>query len=117
MFPTLAYAMGDVAGQAAGQQPNPIMSFVPLILMFVIFYFLLIRPQQKKQKEHRMMLENLKRGDRIITAGGIYGRIVEVRDDILTVELAKDVQVQLSRGSVAAVVQKDAKDQAAKESK
>ncbi len=106
MFPTLAHAMGDVAGQAGGQ-PNPIMSFVPLILMFVIFYFLLIRPQQKKQKEHRTMLENLKRGDRIVTSGGLYGRILEVRDDTLTVELAKGVEVQLVRGSVAAVLTKD----------
>lgn len=113
--PTFAYAMGDAAGQAAGQ-PNPVMSFVPLILMFVIFYFLLIRPQQKKQKEHRTMIENLKRGDRIVTAGGLYGRVLEARDDVLLVELAKGVEVQLARGSVAAVLGKEQAKDGAKES-
>jgi len=106
MFVRVAYALGDAAGQAAGQ-PNPVMSFVPLILMFVIFYFLLIRPQQKKQKEHRAMLEGIKRGDRIVTAGGLYGRVVDVRGDVLIVELAKDVHVQVGRAYVAGLVGKE----------
>ena len=70
----IAYAMGQ-GGGAAGNGAAGFTGFIPLILMFVIFYFLLIRPQQKKTKEHREMIASLKKGDRIITSGGIYGRI------------------------------------------
>lgn len=79
-------------------------SMFPLLMMlsiFVIFYFLLIRPQQKKAKEHRQFLENLKRGDRIITAGGIVGEIVTIGDQILTVEIADKVRVEVGRAYVA----------------
>ncbi|MEW5909450.1 MAG: preprotein translocase subunit YajC [Thermodesulfobacteriota bacterium] len=100
----LAYAMGQggAAGQGAG---GGFTAFIPLILMFVIFYFLLIRPQQKKSKEHREMINNLKKGDRIITAGGIHGRITGVEENILTVEIAEKVRVKLNRGNVGAVIQ------------
>jgi len=102
-FENLAHAMGQAP--AGGSQPGgPLMTFMPLILMFVIFYFLLIRPQQKKQKEHKQMLDNLTRGDRIITTGGLYGRIVEVKDDILTVDLGGDVHVQVGRGFISGLV-------------
>lgn len=79
-------------------------SMFPLLMMlsiFVIFYFLLIRPQQKKAKEHRQFLENLKRGDRIITAGGIVGEIVSISDQVLTVEIADKVRVEVGRAYVA----------------
>ena len=69
----IAYAMG--AGGAGGEGAGGFTGFIPLILMFVIFYFLLIRPQQKRTKEHRQMVSNLKKGDRIVTSGGIHGRI------------------------------------------
>jgi preprotein translocase subunit YajC len=78
-------------------------AFVPLIIMFVIFYFLLIRPQQKKTKEHREMINSLKKGDRIITSGGIHGRITGADTDILTVEIADKVRVKVNRGNVAAM--------------
>jgi preprotein translocase subunit YajC len=78
---------------------------VPLILMFVIFYFLLIRPQQKKSKEHREMIGNLKKGDRIVTAGGLHGRITGVSDSTLTVEIAEKVRVKVNRASVSALAQ------------
>jgi preprotein translocase subunit YajC len=74
--------------------------FIPLILMFVIFYFLLIRPQQKKTKEHRQMISDLKKGDRIVTSGGIHGRITGLDENTLTVEIADKVRVKVARSNV-----------------
>ncbi len=100
----IAYAMGQ--GGAAGQGGSGgFASFIPLILMFVIFYFLLIRPQQKKTKEHRQMIENLKTGDRIVTSGGIHGRITGISENALTVEIAEKVRVKVNRGNVSALMQ------------
>jgi preprotein translocase subunit YajC len=101
---SIAYAMGQAGGAAAGGSGG-FASFIPLILMFVIFYFLLIRPQQKKTKEHRQMIENLKTGDRIITAGGMHGRITGVSEGFLTVEIAEKVRVRVNRSSVSAMLQ------------
>ena len=97
----LAYAMGQ-GGEAAGGAGG-FAGFVPLILMFAIFYFLLIRPQQKKAKDHREMVGNLKKGDRIVTSGGIHGRITAVDDTVLTVEISDRVRVKINRGNVAGV--------------
>lgn len=103
----IAYAMGQ--GQASAQGgAGGFSSFVPLILMFAIFYFLLIRPQQKKQKEHRDMVANLKKGDRIITSGGLHGRITGLDENTLTVEIAEKVRVKVSRGNVAALIRASA---------
>ncbi len=99
----IAYAMGKSGVGGAGA--NGFASFVPLILMFVIFYFLLIRPQQKKTKEHRQMVNNLKKGDRIVTSGGLHGRITAVSDSTLTVEISDKVRVKLNRGNVAGLLQ------------
>ena len=77
-------------------------TFLPLILIFAVFYFLLIRPQQRKVKQHKEMLGNLKRGDKIITSGGIIGSIVKVADNReLTVEVAEDVEIKIAPGMVA----------------
>ncbi len=100
----IAYAMGQGGAGAAQGGAGGFASFVPLILMFVIFYFLLIRPQQKKQKEHRNMLSELKKGDRIITTGGLHGRITGLDETTLTLEIAEKVRVKVNRGNVAAVV-------------
>lgn len=100
---SIAYAMGQ--GGAAGQGSGGLTAFIPLILMFVIFYFLLIRPQQKKAKEHREMISNLKKGDRILTSGGLYGTITGADDNTLTVEIAEKVRVKINRGNVAALAQ------------
>jgi len=85
----IAYAMGT--GGAGGEGAGGFAGFIPLILMFVIFYFLLIRPQQKRTKDHRQMISNLKKGDRIITSGGIHGRITGMDETTLTVEIAGNV--------------------------
>ena len=92
-----AYASNGIGGQDWG-------NMFPLLMMlsiFVIFYFLLIRPQQKKAKEHRAFLENLKRGDRVITSGGLCGEIITLGDQVLTLEIADKVRVDVGRGHVA----------------
>jgi preprotein translocase subunit YajC len=83
------------------------MSFLPLVLIFVVFYFLLIRPQQKKLKEHKGMLEALRRGDRVVTGGGIIGTIVKINaDDELVVEIAEGVRVRVLRSTINLVLAK-----------
>jgi preprotein translocase subunit YajC len=101
----VAYAMGT-AGQGGQQGGGGLTAFVPLILMGVIFYFLLIRPQQKKQKEHRAMLGNIKKGDTVITQGGLHGRVTGVTDTVVTLEIAEKVRVKVQRSSIAAIAEK-----------
>lgn len=98
-FESLAYAMAPAAGQ---QQGNPIMLLLPWIAIFAIMYFLLIRPQQKKAKEHKSMLGNLKKSDYVLTAGGIYGRIIGVEGDVLEIEIANGVNIKINRNFVSA---------------
>ena len=95
-------AYAQAAAPAAGGG-DIFMSLMPLMLIFVVFYFLLIRPQQQKVKQHRVMIDNLKRGDQIVTAGGLIGKItkVEAGDSSLTVEIAPNVQVKVVRHTVA----------------
>jgi preprotein translocase subunit YajC len=83
-----------------------LISLMPLLLIFVVFYFLLIRPQQKKMKQHRDMVAALKRGDRVLTAGGIIGSVVKVEDGELLVEIAKDVRVRVARSTISDVLSK-----------
>lgn len=111
----IAYAMGAGGGAQGGA--GGFASIVPLILMFVIFYFLLIRPQQKKTKEHREMIGNLKKGDRVVTAGGLHGRITGVSESTLTVEIAEKVRVKVNRASVSALAQPAPAVQSTKKSK
>jgi len=101
MFDSIALAMGGLGGGNGGAQGNPLGAFVPLILMFAIFYFLLIRPQQKKAKLHKEMIGNLKIGDRIVTNGGIYGTIVRMKDTTIVLEIAEKVQIEMLRNTVA----------------
>ena len=108
----IAYAMGT--GGGGGEGAAGFTGFIPLILMFVIFYFLLIRPQQKKTKEHRQMVASLKKGDRIVTSGGIHGRITGMDEVTLTVEIADKVRVKVARGNVSALAQPAAPSQPAK---
>ena len=78
--------------------------FVPIILVFIVFYFILIRPQQKKQKEHQALVEGLKKNDRIVTIGGLHGRILEVGEGDVTIEIAKGVAVRHERSQIGTVV-------------
>ena len=86
---------------------NGLESFIPIILIFVIIYFLLIRPQQKKIKEHKNMVDNLRRGDQVLTQGGIIGKITKVKEgEEIEVELAKDVKVSVIRSTIVNVLSK-----------
>ncbi len=91
---------GEAAGGLGGLLAGPLPM---LILMFVIFYFLLIRPQQKKAKQHREMLASLRKGDQVVTAGGIIGRITGLQDQIVILEIAPQVRVKVSRASITGV--------------
>ncbi len=106
MFTGLAYAMGPApqGGQGAG---GGLMGFLPMILIFVIFYFLLIRPQQKRAKEHKTMLDNLKKGDKVITSGGEYGIVEEVKGNTVLVKIAENVKVKYGKAYIAALRQAD----------
>ncbi|MDY6903750.1 MAG: preprotein translocase subunit YajC [Thermodesulfobacteriota bacterium] len=105
MFTDIAFAMGQTGGAQPAPQGGGFMGLVPLILIFVIFYFLLIRPQQKKTKEHQEMVNNLKKGDPVITNGGIHGRLTAVDDATVTVEVADRVRIKVSRQSIAGLKQ------------
>jgi len=83
-------------GAAGGQ-------IIPLVLMFAIFYFLLIRPQQKKAKEHRALLESMKKGDNVITAGGVHGKVTSVENDLVTLEVANNVNIKITKSYIAAI--------------
>lgn len=104
-------------GAAAGKGAGGLTSLIPIILMFVIFYFLLIRPQQKKAKEHREMVNHLKKGDRIITSGGLHGRVTAVGESTMTVEIADKVRVKIARGNVTQVLHSSSQPQGTKKSK
>ena len=98
---TLAFAQGT---QAAGPQQNPVMSFLPIIFIFVIFYFILIRPQKKAQKEHAVMLEALKKNDDIVTSGGMYGTVVNIQNDIVTLRVDDNTRIKMQRSSISKVL-------------
>ena len=101
LFASIAHAQEAAAPLA---EPSPFSGILPIILMVVLFYFLLIRPQQKKMKEHKQMVEALRRGDKVVTSGGIHGTVSKVEDDALLVEIAPDVKVKVEKTMVTAVV-------------
>jgi len=113
---SIAYAMGG-PGSAAGGQGGGLTSLIPLILMFIIFYFLLIRPQQKKAKEHKEMLAGLKKGDRIITSGGLYGQVVTLDEETISLEIADKVRVKIGKGYVAGMLKNSSQEQSSKKLK
>ena len=94
------------AATAPGGAMGSLISFAPIILIFLIMYFLMIRPQQKKVKEHRALIEGLRRGDQVVTAGGLIGKVVKVADAELEVELAPNVKVRVVRSTVTQVLSK-----------
>ncbi|MBN2008935.1 preprotein translocase subunit YajC [candidate division KSB1 bacterium] len=93
-------------GSGAGQQPNSFGFFLPIIMIFLIMYFLIFRPQMKKQKEQKLMLEAVKKGDKIVTVGGIFGTVVGIKEkeNVLIVKIAENTKIELVKTSVAKVI-------------
>jgi preprotein translocase subunit YajC len=103
-FVLISPAYAQAAAGAA--QENTLLTFLPMVAIFIVFYFLLIRPQQKKQKEARAMLESLEKGNEVVTAGGVLGRIVKLDEQDATVEVAPNVQMIVQRGAISQLLPK-----------
>ncbi len=96
---------GDTGGIMGGM--SMMSAFIPLILIFVIFYFLLIHPERKKQKEHQGMIKNLKKGDNVVTAGGLYGTITKTKKDYVEVEVSQEIVLKIQRSSISHLRRKE----------
>jgi preprotein translocase subunit YajC len=94
---------------AVPAEPSALANMIPLALVFIIFYFLIIRPQQKKFKEHAQLVANIKKGDEVITGGGIYAKVKKIENDILHLEIADGVNIRATKSSVSAVTKEDEK--------
>ncbi len=104
MFISNAFAQAAPAAAASGT--DTLFSLLPLVLMFVVLYFIMIRPQMKKQKEHKAMIEALAKGDEVVIAGGVMGRIAKLGDSYLHVEVSSGVELQVQRGAIIQVLPK-----------
>lgn len=104
----MSFFISDAMAQGAQGQPagGDLMGFVPLILIFVVFYFLLIRPQVKRAKEHKKMVEALDKGDEVVTSGGILGKITDVEGSFVRLEIADGIQIKVQKNAVASLVPK-----------
>ena len=102
MFISNAYAQAAAGGDVA----SSLSGMLPLVLMFVVLYFVMIRPQMKRQKEHKAMVEALSRGDEVVTAGGLAGKVTQVEEAYISLEIAPNVSVQVQRNAVAQVLPK-----------
>ena len=102
----ISNASAQAAAGGAGGPVETIMQFMPIILMFVVLYFMMIRPQMKKAKEHKAMIDALAKGDEVVTSGGIAGKITQVGDSYVGIEVAENVQIQVQRPAVAMVLPK-----------
>lgn len=106
MFISSAFAQAAPAAAAGGDMQSSLMSMLPLVLMFVVLYFVMIRPQMKKQKEHRAMIDALAKGDEVVSAGGVLGKVVKLGDSYIGIEIAAGVEVQIQRSAVVQVLPK-----------
>lgn len=102
----ISEAHAQTAATAADSLLGPAGQFLPIILMFVVMYFLMIRPQMKKAKEHKALLENLQKGDEVLTQGGLAGRIVKVGENYVSLEVAPGVEVSVQKPAIGAVLPK-----------
>ncbi|MCH8104881.1 MAG: preprotein translocase subunit YajC [Proteobacteria bacterium] len=100
------FFISDAMAQSADSASGGILSFLPLVILFVVFYFLLIRPQQKKAKQHKNMVAELKKGDEIITNGGVLGKITDVGENFLTCEIAEKVEIKVQSNAVSTLLPK-----------
>ena len=98
-------AMAD-AGAAAAQTADPLVSLILPIGLVVLFYFFLIRPQSKRQKEHKKMVNDLQKGEEVLTSGGILGKVTNIKDDFITLEIAKDVSLHIQKSAVQTIMPK-----------
>jgi len=105
VFISQAFAQAAPAA-AGGDTQSTLFSLLPLVLMFVVLYFIMIRPQMKKQKEHKAMVEALAKGDEVVIAGGVLGRVAKLGDNFINVEVASGVELQVQRASVVQVLPK-----------
>jgi len=99
--------MAGSAPAEGGAAPNPLISMAPFVLIFVLFYFLFIMPKQKEQKKHDLMLKALKKGDRVLTTGGLFGTVVGVKDNVVVLKIAENVKAEFQLSSVQVLVGKD----------
>lgn len=106
MFISSAIAQTAPTAAAGGDIQSSLMGMLPLVLMFVVLYFVMIRPQMKKAKEHKVMVESLAKGDEVATAGGILGKVTKLGDIFISIEVANGVEVQLQRSAVVQVLPK-----------
>ena len=93
-----------------GGSPNAIASLLPFVLMFVVLYLLILRPQMKKQKAQQRMIDELAKGDQIVTSGGLHGVIQNIKEDVIVVKVAENVKVEISRAAVSRVKNKESRD-------
>ena len=112
MWITQAYGQ---AGGAPGGGSDMLMQMAPLVLIFVVFYMLLIRPQQKKAKDHQDVLSKLKKNDEVMTSGGIYGKVIDLKETVVTLEVAPNVRIRVARPQISSVI--TAEKSSGKESK
>ena len=108
MFISSAIAQTAPAAAGGGDMMSSLTGMLPLVLMFVVLYFVMIRPQMKKQKEHRAMIDALAKGDEVATAGGLLGKVTKLGDSYLSLELAPGIEVQLQRSAIVQVLPKGA---------
>jgi preprotein translocase subunit YajC len=106
VFISSAFAQTAPAAAAGGDMQSSLMSMLPLVLMFVVLYFVMIRPQMKKQKEHRAMIEAVAKGDEVVTAGGVLGKISKIGENYLGLEVSNGVEIQIQRSAVVQVLPK-----------
>jgi preprotein translocase subunit YajC len=106
VFISSAFAQTAPAAAAGGDLQSSLMSMLPLVLMFVVLYFVMIRPQMRKQKEAKAMVDALAKGDEVVTVGGMLGKVTKVNDNSLSVEIANGVEVQIQRNAVVQVLPK-----------
>lgn len=106
---TISLAMAAPGGTGGAQGGNPIAMMMPMLIIFAIFYFMLIRPQQRKEKERQKLIGNVKTGDRVIFSGGILGVVANVKEKSLVVKVADGVKMEILRGAVTSVLDKDEK--------
>ncbi len=102
----ISNAFAQAAPAAAGGAENSLLSMLPLVLMFVVLYFVMIRPQMKRQKEHKAMIEALAKGDEVVTGGGLLGKVAKLGDSHVSLEIAAGVEVQVQRAAIVQVLPK-----------